>query len=79
MKTLIRIASLLVAWPALAATSEARSVPEGASVLEMLQYSVRGSGWALSLPEVKSEVVVFGKHLRKFNTYRYTDFRRQPR
>lgn len=107
--------------PCYAATFEARPVPEGASVLEMLQYSVRGSGcfskeghhlvtfemesvrplekwpagmnslqmtmkgrpveggWALSLSEVKSELVVFGKNLRKFNTYRYTDFRRQPR
>lgn len=51
--------------------------------MNSLQMTMKGrpveGGWALSLSEVKSELVVFGKNLRKFNTYRYTDFRRQPR
>jgi hypothetical protein len=59
-----------------------RTLKEGPIKLEFLKLSFKGQavehGWILESIELQSDLALFGKRIRKYNSYRYSDFRRQP-
>jgi predicted component of type VI protein secretion system len=59
-----------------------RPVKQGGIGMTFLRMTLKGQAvgdaWLLKLVELRSDVVLLGKHMRKGNIYRYTDFRYQP-
>jgi hypothetical protein len=60
-----------------------RPLKEGPIKLDFLKLSFTGQaverGWLIESVELSSDVVLLGKRLRKYNSYRYSDFHHQPR
>lgn len=59
-----------------------RPVKTGSTGMNFLRMTIRGhavgDAWLPRLVELRSDVAVFGKRMRKGNTYLYGDFRYQP-
>lgn len=59
-----------------------RPVKKGSTGMNFLRMTIKGhavgDAWMPKLVELRSDVVVIGKRMRKGNIYRYSDFRYQP-